>query len=51
MKLRRIDVLINEETQERFNEGDIIKVKTIGTYSREYIGRLASIGTSELLVF
>ncbi|MGJ0846501.1 hypothetical protein ACR77J_07425 [Tissierella praeacuta] len=47
-ELRRIDVLLNRETDERFNEGDIVKVTTKGTYGTEYVGRIEDIATSEL---
>jgi hypothetical protein len=48
--LRRIDVLLNEKTEERFNCGDIVKISTYGTFSRELIGRIAWIDTLELLL-
>jgi len=40
MRLRRIDVLLNEETGERFDKNDVIKISTKGTYSRGIIGRI-----------
>jgi hypothetical protein len=46
--LRRIDVLLNEETGERFDRDDIVKITTIGTFSREIIGRIEWIETLEL---
>jgi hypothetical protein len=46
--LRRIDVLLNEKTGERFNIDDIVKIKTVGTYSRELIGRIDWIDTLEI---
>lgn len=48
--LRRIDVLLNEETGEEFHENDIIKITTGGTFSREYVGRLHWIETLELTI-
>lgn len=47
-ELRRIDVLLNEETGERFDEGDIIKITTSGTYSKEYVGAIKYIETLKL---
>ena len=44
-ELRRIDVLLNEETDERFNEGDMITIET--NYGRKYTGRLVFIETCE----
>lgn len=46
--LRRIDVLLNEKTFERFDTGDIVTVKTRGTYGRELTGRIDWIETLEL---
>lgn len=48
MNLRRIDVLLNKETNEEFHEGDIVKIKTKGTYGSEYIGKLVTICTLEI---
>ncbi len=48
--LRRIDVLLNEKTKERFDRGDIVKINTYGSFSRELIGRIAWIDTLELLL-
>jgi hypothetical protein len=48
MKLRKINVLLNEETSERFDKEDIIKITTVGAFSREIIGRIEWIETSEL---
>jgi hypothetical protein len=45
MNLRRIDVLLNEETGERFNKNDVVKITT---YSKEWVGRIEWIETSEL---
>lgn len=39
-ELRRIDVLLNEETGERFDKGDIVKITTVGTYSKQHIGKI-----------
>lgn len=47
-ELRRIDVLLNEETGERFDEGDIVKITTSGTYSKEYVGRIVWIDILKL---
>ena len=47
-ELKRIDVLLNEETEERFNNDDIVKITTTGTFRREYIGRIDWINTLEL---
>lgn len=46
--LRRIDVLLDEKTFERFNIGDIVTIKTRGTYGRELTGRIDWIETLEL---
>jgi hypothetical protein len=50
MKFRRIDVLLNEETGERFNCGDIVHICMKCTYLREYEGRIAQINTLDLLL-
>ncbi len=47
-ELRRIDVLLNEDTGERFDKGDIVKITTNGTYSRVHIGRIDCIDTLQL---
>ncbi|MBU5331685.1 hypothetical protein KQI61_05705 [Anaerocolumna aminovalerica] len=46
--LRRIDVLLNEETGERFSENDLVQIKTYGTFSRELMGIINWIDTLEL---
>ena len=46
--LKRIDVLLYEETGERFDVGDIVKINTTGTYSRELIGRILWLETLKL---
>lgn len=47
--LRRIDVLLNEETGERFDKGDIVIIKTFGGISKlEYVGKIDFIETLEL---
>lgn len=47
--LRRIDVLLNEETGEEFHEGDIIKISTgVIPYLREIIGKISCIETLEI---
>ena len=46
--LHRIDVLLNEETEERFDRDDVVKITTAGTFSREIIGRIEWIETLEL---
>ena len=48
--LRRIDVLLNEKTGERFDRDDIVRIKTYGTFSREIIGRIDWIDTLELMI-
>lgn len=48
--LRRIDVLLNEKSGERFNIDDVIKLKTVGTYGREVIGRIHWIETLNLTI-
>lgn len=45
-ELRRIDVLLNEKTGEKFDKGDIITIET--NYGRDYLGRLAFVETCEL---
>jgi len=47
-ELRRIDVLLNEETKEEFHEEDIVKVTTKGTYGSENIGRISCVDTLEM---
>jgi hypothetical protein len=48
--LRRLDVLLNETTGERFDKGDVVIIKTYGTFSRELTGRIDWIDTSELML-
>ena len=48
--LRRIDVLLNEKTGERYDRDDIVKINTYGTFSRELVGRIDWIDTSELML-
>lgn len=49
-ELRRIDVLLNEKTDERFDRNSIVKITTgnFSTYNRTYIGRIDCIDTLEL---
>lgn len=47
--LRRIDVLLNEDTGEKFSEDDIVKITMIYEIN-EYVGRISSIGTLELML-
>jgi hypothetical protein len=48
--LRRIDVLLNETTGERFDRDGIVKIITdeFTTYRREYVGRIICIDTLQL---
>lgn len=48
--LRRIDVLLNEDTGERFDENDIVKIHTgsYSTYAKNYIGKLVCIDTLQI---
>lgn len=45
---RRIDVLLDKETGERFDINDVVKIKKVGIWDMEFIGRLDWIETSEL---
>lgn len=45
--LKRIDVLLNLETGERFDVNDIVKIEA---YNRKFIGRIEYIDTSELVL-
>lgn len=48
--LRRIDVLLNESTEEEFHNGDIVKIITSWNSHTEFIGKLVWIETSELTI-
>jgi hypothetical protein len=48
--LKRISVLLNEETAERFDREDIVKITTVGTFSREIIGRIDYIDSLEMII-
>lgn len=45
MELKRIDVLLNVKTGERFDVGDIVKIKTSYSFSQDLIGRIACVDT------
>lgn len=44
--LRRIDVLLNEETSERFDLDDIVKIETYS--NNKFVGRLEWINSLEV---
>lgn len=40
MKFRKISVLLNEDTGERFNVGDLVRIEMIHPYAQACVGRI-----------